>query len=60
MTPLRQRILKELQLRNLSETTIHTYLRSVVIVERFAKHFGMSPAQLGSDHVRPVPTPSVQ
>jgi len=49
MTPLRQRMLEELQLRNLSETTIHTYLR---LVERFAKHFGTSPAKLGADHVR--------
>ena len=36
-------------LRNLSETTIHTYLR---LVERFAKHFGASPTKLGPDHVR--------
>ena len=49
MTPLRQRMLEELQLRNLSEATIRTYLR---LVERFAKHFGMSPTQLGPDHVR--------
>ena len=49
MTPLRQRMLEELQLRKLSETTIHTYLR---LVERFAKHFGASPTQLGPDHVR--------
>lgn len=49
MTPLRQRMLEELQLRNLSETTTHTYLR---LVERFAKHFGASPAKLGPDHVR--------
>ena len=49
MTPLRQRMLEELQLRNLSETTTHTYLR---LVERFAKHFGVSPAKLGPDHVR--------
>src|ERR1035441_2475985 len=49
MTPLRQRMLEELQLRNLSETTIHTYLR---LVERFAKHFGASPTKLGPDHVR--------
>jgi integrase/recombinase XerD len=49
MTPLRQRMLEELPLRNLSEATIRTYLR---LVERFAKHFGMSPTQLGPDHVR--------
>jgi hypothetical protein len=49
MTPVRQRTLEELQLRNLSETTICTYLR---LVERFAKHLGMSPTQLGPDHVR--------
>jgi integrase/recombinase XerD len=49
MTPLRQRMLQELQLRNLSEATIHTYLR---LVERFATHYGSSPAQLGPNHVR--------
>ena len=49
MTPLRKRMLEELQLRNLSETTARTYLR---LVERFAKHFGASPTQLGPDHVR--------
>jgi len=42
-------MLEELQLRNLSETTIHTYWR---LVERCAKHFGASPAKLGPDHVR--------
>jgi len=49
MTPLRLRMLEQLQLRNLSETTIQTYLR---LVERFAKHFGVSPTKLGPDHVR--------
>jgi site-specific recombinase XerD len=49
MTPLRLRMLEELQFRNLSETTIQTYLR---LVERFAKHFGVSPTKLGPDHVR--------
>src|SRR4029450_79012 len=44
MTPLRKRMLEELQLRNLSETTIQTYLR---LVERFAKHFGESPERAG-------------
>jgi len=49
MIPLRQRMLEELQLRNLSEATIQTYLGSV---ERFAKHYGISPAQLGPEQVR--------
>ena len=49
MSPLQKRMLEELQLRNLSEATIHTYLRAVW---RFAKHFGKSPDQLGSEQVR--------
>jgi len=42
-------MLEELQLRNLSEATIQTYLGSV---ERFAKHYGISPTQLGPEQVR--------
>lgn len=49
MTPLRKRMLEELQLRNLSEVTSKMYLR---LVWRFAKHFGRSPDQLGPEHVR--------
>lgn len=49
MTPLQKRMLEELQLRNLSEATIRTYLRAVW---RFAKHFRKSPDQLGPEHVR--------
>ena len=36
MTPLRKRMTEELQLRNLSTTTVFTYVRSV---ERFAKYY---------------------
>ena len=49
MTPLRKRMLDELQLRNLSDSTIHTYLSAVW---RFARHFGTSPDQLGPEKVR--------
>src|SRR5262245_9607054 len=40
---------RELQLRNLSATTVSTYVRSV---ERFAKYFRKSPETLGAEHVR--------
>jgi integrase/recombinase XerD len=49
MTPLRKRMLEELQLRNLSRTTADSYLR---IVERFAKYYNKSPEQLGPKQVR--------
>jgi hypothetical protein len=49
MAPLRKRMLEELQLRNLSETTVSAYLGAVT---RFAKHFGKSPEQLGPEQVR--------
>jgi integrase/recombinase XerD len=49
MTPLRKRMLEELQLRNLSRTTADSYVR---IVERFAKYYNKSPEQLGPEQVR--------
>jgi site-specific recombinase XerD len=49
MSPLQKRMLEELQLRNLSEATIHTYLRAVW---RFTKHFHTAPDQLGPEQVR--------
>jgi integrase/recombinase XerD len=49
MTPLRKRMTEELQLRNFSEVTIHTYVR---VVQRFARHFRTSPEQLGAEQVR--------
>lgn len=49
MSPLRQRMLEELQLRNLSEATIQTYLGAVW---RFTRHFGVSPDRLGAEQVR--------
>jgi site-specific recombinase XerD len=49
MTPLRQRFLHDLQLRNYSPRTLETYLSHVV---RFARHFGRSPEHLGAAEVR--------
>jgi integrase/recombinase XerD len=49
MTPLRQRFLHDLQLRNYAPRTISVY---VAAVARFARHFGRSPDRLGADHVR--------
>src|SRR5690349_15551592 len=49
MTPLRQRMLEDMQLRNFSAQTIRDYLHGVAA---FAQHFHTSPDHLGPDHVR--------
>jgi integrase/recombinase XerD len=49
MTPLRQRMMEELRLRNSSEETIQTYIGSV---ERFARHYGKSPDRMDAEQVR--------
>jgi integrase/recombinase XerD len=47
MTPLRQRFIEDLQLRNRSPRTIEVY---VMHLKAYARHFGQSPDQLGLDH----------
>jgi integrase/recombinase XerD len=49
MTPLRQRMLEDMQVRNFSAHTKDSYVRQVA---RFARHFGRSPAELGPEHIR--------
>lgn len=49
MTPLRQRFVDDLRLRNKSPRTIETY---VLRVAQFAKHFGCSPERLGPEQLR--------
>jgi site-specific recombinase XerD len=49
MTPLRQRFIDDLRLRNYARRTIETYVSRIVC---FAKHFGRSPDLLGPNEVR--------
>ncbi len=49
MTPLRQRMLEDMQVRNLSPLTQRSYVEHV---SRFARHFGRSPAVLGPEEIR--------
>jgi integrase/recombinase XerD len=49
MTPLRQRFIDDLRLRNYARRTIDTYVSQVAA---FARHFGRSPELLGADDVR--------
>ena len=49
MTPLRKRMIEEMELRNFAPKTIELYVDNVA---KFAKHFGKSPELLGEEHVR--------
>lgn len=49
MTPLRQRMTEDMQLRNLSPRTQESYLFQV---SRFARHFNQSPVALGPEEIR--------
>jgi integrase/recombinase XerD len=49
MTPLRQRFIDDLRLRNYAKRTSDTYVSQVAA---FARHFGRSPELLGADEVR--------
>ena len=49
MTPLRQRMIEDMRIRNLSSNTQDSYLQQV---SQFARHFGKSPAELCPDDIR--------
>lgn len=49
MTPLRQRMTEDMQVRNLSPRTQDSYVRHVA---QFARHFNRSPDELGSEEIR--------
>jgi integrase/recombinase XerD len=49
MTPLRQRMIDDMRLRNFAPRTIQVYVERVAT---FAKHFGKSPDRLGAADVR--------
>lgn len=49
MTPLRQRFIDDLRIRNYAPGTIEAYVAGV---QRFARHFNRPPDQLGPDDIR--------
>ena len=49
MTPLRQRMQEDMQIRNLAASTQSTYIHEVA---KFARHFGKSPEYLGPAEIR--------
>jgi integrase/recombinase XerD len=49
MTPLRQRMLEDMQVRNLARNTQASYLQQVT---QFARHFHQSPERLGPEEIR--------
>ncbi|RZL85644.1 MAG: hypothetical protein EOP82_32320 [Variovorax sp.] len=49
MTPLRQRMLEDMGIRNFAENTQLSYLQQV---SRYARHFERSPEELGPEQVR--------
>lgn len=49
MTVLRQRMIEDMQIRNLSPGTIQGYVGHVA---RFARHFNRSPTELGPEEIR--------
>ena len=49
MTPLRQRMIEDMQIRNLSPHTQDSYVQQI---SQFARYFGKSPAELLPEDIR--------
>ncbi len=49
MTPLRQRMLEDMAIRNLAENTQSSYIQQVIA---YAKHFHRAPEELGPEEIR--------
>jgi integrase/recombinase XerD len=49
MSPLRQRMIEDMTIRNLSPTTRESYVDAVA---KFSRHFGCSPNRLGAEEIR--------
>ena len=49
MSPLRQRMIEDMTIRNLSQATQQSYIYAV---RKFSRHFGKSPDRLGVEDVR--------
>lgn len=49
MTPLRQRMIDDMRIRNLSPKTIQSYVEKVA---KYARSFGKSPGELGPEDIR--------
>lgn len=49
MTPLRQRMIEDLQIKGRSENTQRSYMEKI---KHFAEHFGKSPERLGPEEIR--------
>jgi len=49
MTSLRQRLIEDMQIRNLAVNTQRSYVQQV---SRFARHFNKSPELLGPEQIR--------
>ena len=49
MTPLRRRMIEDMQLRGFAPGTQHVYVQAV---QRFAQHFDKSPDQISEEELR--------